>query len=753
MNNRKQLPQVGTNQKGRIFVEELEGRINPSFMISQLTQFNDYIYQYDSSISVAGEDAVVAFSSSSNLTGENADNNQEIFVYEHATGSNTQITRTEYQTGPNFFYLHNTTPSVSGDGSAVVFVSNADLTGDNTEHHNEVFLFDRLTEQTIQVTDVSFGNSYTPLINHDGSVIVFMCTADPLGTNPDHNTEVFRYDHETGTVTQVTDTTTNAGIRPVYNSSPGLSGNGSAIAFISDGDLTGENPDHRRHVFHYDHLTGKTTQLTDTSFGTSYAPRLNYDGTVVVFTTNGDLTGENPDHNMEIFRYDRGSETVLQITQTEEGTNVQPATSGDGSVTAFVSSADLTGDNPNGEFHLFRHDTITGAVTQVDDIPLAYVWADARPFLSLNDTGSDIGFFSYADPTGDNPDNRYQAFLAQYEGGMYSVTAGPGGENSVGVFGADNQHSVVLNPFTTVSEIPSDYAGGVRSSTADLTGDGQAEVATGTGPGAPAFVEVYDQSTSEMIWTVNPFENTYMGGVNLTAGDLNNDDVHEVIVTADVGGGPRVRVLDGKSGATLADFFGIEDINFRGGARAGVGDINGDGVGDLIIAAGHGGGPRVAVFDGARLFEPVAPGELPVKLIDDFFAFNEDLRNGLYVAGGDVTGDNIGEVIIGSGEGGGPRVLILDGAELMAGNTLSEVSTHPVANFFADAPDLRGGIRVASKDIDDDAKADLITGVGPGGAPAVTRWLAVEMLTNSTPEPMDSFFALDEFFMGGVFVG
>ena len=49
-----------------------------------------------------------------------------------------------------------------------------------------------------------------------------------------------------------------------------------------------------------------------------------------------------------------------------------------------------------------------------------------------------------------------------------------------------------------------------------------------------------------------------------------------------------------------------EDANFRGGARAAVGDVNGDGTPDLLVAAGFGGGPRVAIYNGKTVLQPVA---------------------------------------------------------------------------------------------------------------------------------------------------
>jgi hypothetical protein len=41
-------------------------------------------------------------------------------------------------------------------------------------------------------------------------------------------------------------------------------------------------------------------------------------------------------------------------------------------------------------------------------------------------------------------------------------------------------------------------------------------------------------------------------------------------------------VFSGEQFTQIDDFFGIDDPNFRGGARAAVGDIDHDGAGDLL---------------------------------------------------------------------------------------------------------------------------------------------------------------------------
>ena len=74
------------------------------------------------------------------------------------------------------------------------------------------------------------------------------------------------------------------------------------------------------------------------------------------------------------------------------------------------------------------------------------------------------------------------------------------------------------------------------------------------------------------------------------------------------------------------------------------------------------------------------------------------------------------------------------------------------ADYFAGGVANRGGVRLAVKDLDGDAKADLVTGAGSGAGSRATAYLGVALLTPGTPPEQ---FAFDAFpgFAGGVFVG
>ena len=220
-------------------------------------------------------------------------------------------------------------------------------------------------------------------------------------------------------------------------------------------------------------------------------------------------------------------------------------------------------------------------------------------------------------------------------------------------------------------------------------------------------------------------------GLYLAAGDVSGANAGPEIVTgAGPGGGPVVRIVRPADGVVLKSFFAFEP-EFRGGVQVAVGDVTGDGRADIVVGTGVGGGPRVRVFDGATL-----AADTPAPVVD-FFAYEPSFRGGVQVAAVDTDGDGRAEIITGTGVGGGPRVRVLT---VGAGGAIGGVS-----DFFAYENTFRGGVLVAAADLDGDGKAEVVTGTGVGGGPAVRTYSAAGV-------PGTAFFAFDSGFRGGVFV-
>ncbi|HXD87404.1 MAG TPA: putative Ig domain-containing protein, partial [Urbifossiella sp.] len=252
-----------------------------------------------------------------------------------------------------------------------------------------------------------------------------------------------------------------------------------------------------------------------------------------------------------------------------------------------------------------------------------------------------------------------------------------------------------------------------RTAVADVNGDGVPDTIFVTGPGTPIRVAVENgASGSLLVLPFDPFGGNFLGGGFVAAGDFDGDGRAEFVITPDQGGGPRVSIfsLSGFDPKLRANYFTV-DPNFRGGARAAVGDINGDHIPDLAVAAGFGGGPRVAVINGIDAL--TTDGfSFSDRLVGDFFAFGDDLRNGVYLAIGDVDGDGFGDLIFGAGPGGGPEVLTISGQTLVTRGSLVAVN-NPISNFFVGGSDSdRSGVRVTTTDADRDNLADVVVATG-----------------------------------------
>jgi hypothetical protein len=331
----------------------------------------------------------------------------------------------------------------------------------------------------------------------------------------------------------------------------------------------------------------------------------------------------------------------------------------------------------------------------------------------------------------------------------FAVARGPGPASQVIVYNGDGTVRFDFSPF-------GGFDCGARAIMADFNGDGVDDIACSTrfhdDPSPdPTWVTVFDGTNLARLFDFAPFGTGFMKGANLSAGDMTGDGRAELAIAADYGGGARVRIFspDGNGGFTqLADFFALQDANgnadtsFRGGARTAIGDFDGDGFGDLAFAAGFLGGPRVALFNGKLLGSTGGP-----KLRGDFFAMESALRNGLYIAAGDVNGDGRADLVVTPSTGGSPRVRIFSGTALLAADT----SIAPFADFFVGDSNTRNGGRISVRSLDGDAFADLIVGDATDAGSAVKAFSG-QSITNGIMKPMMAFDA----FPGdttGVFVG
>ena len=154
----------------------------------------------------------------------------------------------------------------------------------------------------------------------------------------------------------------------------------------------------------------------------------------------------------------------------------------------------------------------------------------------------------------------------------------------------------VLIPGPTGSFSVAAFTGGARVAEADMTGDGVADIIAASGPGVSPRVVIFDGATGGTITTLSPGSPSALGGLFVAAGDVDGDGVADIITGA--GDGPAiVRVFSGASGVPLWTSL-VFPGSYNGGVRVAAGDVNGDGYADIITGSGTGDPGTVTVFNG-----------------------------------------------------------------------------------------------------------------------------------------------------------
>jgi streptogramin lyase/uncharacterized membrane protein len=285
---------------------------------------------------------------------------------------------------------------------------------------------------------------------------------------------------------------------------------------------------------------------------------------------------------------------------------------------------------------------------------------------------------------------------------------------------------------------------GANAVMGDIDGDGDDEiiVAPGPDPLADGRIRVF-RKNGALFLEQSIFTTKF--GATLAAGDIDSDWREEIVVGAGPGlkNTSRLKVLsfDGQRFADTGIDFVAFPSTYKLGVKITLGDVDGDGVLEIIAGAGPSplSPPRIRVFK-INTEGGIGRWKIASTLSDFVVNFGDwyPYLFGVNVAAGDVDGDGEDEIIAGAGPNPLQKavVAVYKGSGTFTG---TRFEAYP-------ANDYRFGVNVAARDLDGDGKAEIITGLGP--SPFHESW--VRVFRGDGTLLSDGFLAFPESMKSGV---
>lgn len=466
---------------------------------------------------VSSDGSVVAFASTEDLVGENADRNSEIFLW---SGSGLQqITDTLPDSSATRLIDGNFQPSITANGGLVAFTSRGNLllfdvtkdtlfqltedrtttvakiSGDGSclyyQQGSDLVLLGLKTNTTrVVVADVPKLSIATGrAVSNDGFRLVYSAETAP------NQTQVFLFDARANTSRQLTQLGTRSVDVALH---PTISGDGKRVAFATRRRVTNAS-DGSVELYVYDIPSGQTVQVTNAPSGASaeVVSSLNFDGSLVAFSfprlLSGPATDNDLGNNNEIYlaslasRLEFGTATVLN-TAALGNEPAQPAPIAPGSLATIRGNALAfrieTGISANPPF------TLAGTTVKVNGQAARIFFASPEEIVFIVPEALSDGPAEVVVTNADGFSSRAETVIANAAPGIFTVKADGTGEAIV--LDSDTQTEGPFDPSNRQLRL-SIFATGVRHAhdvSASINGQA-ALVETIVSGGLPGLDEVH----------------------------------------------------------------------------------------------------------------------------------------------------------------------------------------------------------------------------------------------------------------------
>ncbi|MCA9246453.1 MAG: VCBS repeat-containing protein [Planctomycetales bacterium] len=252
------------------------------------------------------------------------------------------------------------------------------------------------------------------------------------------------------------------------------------------------------------------------------------------------------------------------------------------------------------------------------------------------------------------------------------------------------------------------------------------------------IVKVVDKRDGSIIHEFLAYETDFRGGVRVATGDVDGDGVDEIITAPGRGREAEFRVFE-QDGTELTQFRTLTfGPGYDGGISIAVGDINGDGLEDFVVGTSTGKGKVKVYYNNFPAADPV--NDVPDE---KFKPFGNSFLGGIDVAVADMGWFSNGATVNANLPDGNAEILVATGP-----GTKAKIKVYEMSNGAQQVDKIvpfgsfRGGITIDTALVDGDLIPDIIVGGGNGKASKVK---IISGLTNdATDQTLAKFKTFDD---------
>ncbi len=286
-----------------------------------------------------------------------------------------------------------------------------------------------------------------------------------------------------------------------------------------------------------------------------------------------------------------------------------------------VNEKEVSLRSPNGEL---RRTLETEVFSGFGDIKIADLNGDSRQQLVMGAAVGSEPVIRIASYNG-SVEKEFFAYEDTFLGGISLALGDISGDGKKDIIVAPktngNGHIKVFdlngNLIKEFAAYNRDYKGEVVLASGNIDGKGNDEIVLAFGEGAKSDIRLFS-SEGKLIGAFYAFDETYLGGLEIEVANLSgikDGGKAEIVVI------PRKEIVSqvkifSHHGKVINSFFAF-GRDYKGGANLSVGDLNNNGINDIVVSAKEGAAPHVRVFNKNAI------------ILESFYAWEERFSGGV----------------------------------------------------------------------------------------------------------------------------